>query len=282
MATIVPITNQCNQNCLFCAAKGRDDNVNLDGIYRCIDQEKSLVVISGGEPTLSRDLFTILRYAKNRSLNIELQTNGATLSYFDLAKKLAEAKIDLFNINFPSHLEKLTDKITRTTNFFKERVKGVKNLQELGANIRITHVVNSLTYEYLCEFVEYVKKQFKSINYIQFSFIKILGSARKNPHTIPKYENVKGPLLKALRKCQKYKINFLVDHIPTCYLPGFEDSHADFRKLKNSGTAEFSLKEKSKIAQCRRCKLKKYCYGVRKDYVELFEEKNAKVIPYFK
>lgn len=274
MPVILPINNVCNQNCLFCSAKGRKDNIDSKSIYNSIDQEKELVVISGGEPTLSKDLFRIIRYVKKRDLNIELQTNGVTLSYFTLAKELVEAKIDLFNINFPSHLKELNDKITQTDSFFDKRVKGFQNLQKLTANIRITHIINSLTYRYLPEFIDYVKRKFENINYVQFSFIKIMGNARKNTWIIPRYEEVKEPLLKTLKKCQNYKIDFLIDHIPICYLQGFEEHHVDFIKLKSGQSSEFSLKEKVKLRKCHKCKFNSCCYGVRKDYIELFKMNN--------
>ena len=51
MATIVPITNKCNQNCLFCSAKDRKDNIQLlylgnfiesKGVFDCIKAMKFL------------------------------------------------------------------------------------------------------------------------------------------------------------------------------------------------------------------------------------------------
>lgn len=282
MATILPIVNHCNQNCLFCAAKGRDDNLALRHIYQCIDREEDSLVISGGEPTLSRDLFKIIKYAQKRDLNIELQTNGITLSYYDLAKKLMEAKIDLFNINFPSHLERLTDKITQTEGFFKRRSEGVKNLQRLKTKIRLTHIINSLNFRYLEEFVDYIKNNFDAIDYIQFSFIKIQGNTKKNLWIVPLYREVQPYLLNALTKCQKYNIDFLVDHIPTCYLPHFEDHHADFRKIKMGIKAEFSGKEKIQLRECKKCILANLCCGVRRDHLRLFRKENIILRPQYK
>jgi len=280
MSTILPIIKECNQNCLFCAAKERNDNVSLKHIYQEINRAKSSITISGGEPTLSKNLFIILKYAKDKKLNIELQTNGVTLSYFNLAKKLAQEKIGLFNINFPSHLEKLNDQITQTRGLFPKRIAGIHNLEKLNAQIRITHIINSLNYSHVGEMVDFIKNNFKCIYYIQFSFIKVLGNAKKIPWVVPKHQRVKKTLLKALQKCQEYGIRALVDHIPTCYLPGYEEQQADFEKLKIGERAEFSLEEKIKLKECQKCTLKEYCYGVRKDYLELFGQKNTKVVPY--
>lgn len=280
MAAIIPITTRCNQNCLFCAAQGRRVCAGLSQIFRIIDGEKKLLVISGGEPTLSKDLFKILKYGKKKNLTIELQSNGVTLSYPDLAKKLVDTGVNLFNINFPSHSEELTNILTRTKGFFKKRLSGINNLRKLGAEIRFTHIINSLNLKYLSNFVDYVINNFNDIKYLQFSFIKILGNAKSNIWLIPKYEAVKTHLLEALNKCRKNKIGFIIDHIPTCYLADFKDCHADFIKLKTGTGSEFSLKEKVKLGKCRECGIKQYCYGVRRDYVRLFGVENIGIAPY--
>lgn len=274
MATVLPIINQCNQNCFFCAAGGREDNVGLEYVFQVMDREKESVAISGGEPTLSRNLFKIIEYAKEKKLKIELQTNGVTLSYFELTKKLAKEGVDLFNVNFPSHLEEVTDKITQTKGLLPKRIEGIKNLERVNANIRLTHVINSFNYKHLEDFIDYIKNNFKQIEYIQFSFIKIMGSVCGSEWMVPPYNDVQPYLLNALKKCAKYKIKFLIDHIPICYLPGFEDCHADFQKISEGADTYFSRKEKIKLKECRGCRLGEFCYGVRRDYIETFGKKN--------
>lgn len=249
-------------------------------VFKEIDNAENLVVVSGGEPTLSPNLFKIIDYAKKRGKNVELQTNGATLAYMDLAKKLFQAGIDLFNINTPSHREDLSDKITQTPGFYKKRIKGIKNLEKLGANIRLTHLINSLTHKDLPQYVDWVKKNFKSIKYIQFSFIKIFAAEKETScpvpsHLVPRYEEVEPYLIPALKKCQKYKIDFVIDHIPPCFLGNFANRHIDFIKLKNCAKSELrhSLLEKKKIKICSTCQLKDFCFGPRKDYLKLYKNK---------
>ena len=278
MPTILPIIDDCNQNCLFCSARRRKTNLTLSQIHQIIDKEKDLIVISGGEPLLSKRLFRILEYIKKKNLKIELETNATLLTY-NLAKKLLNSGVDLFNINFPSHRERSTEEITQSKKSFSRRIAAIKILERLKARIRLTHIVNSLNYLYMEEMVEFVKEKFKSISYIQFSFIKILGNALKFTWINPKYEDVELPLLKAFIKCRQLKIDFLVDHVPLCFLPGFESHHADFRKLKEGIGSKYSLNEKVKLKACSACKLEGYCYGVRKDYIELFGEGNILVKP---
>jgi len=278
MATILPITNQCNQNCLFCSAKGRKEEAGKKFFERMLNQIKDGLVISGGEPTLSPDLFWIIKKAKARGLSVELQTNGNTLYYKDLARKLIEAGVDLFNINFPSHLSLINDRVTQTQGFLGKKIEGIKNLEKEGANIRLTHVICALNYKKMEDFVVFVRKNFPKINYIQFSFIKIAGAAKKNPQILVNYQKVHPYLLKALGECQKFKIDFLVDHIPPCYLGSFKNHHIDYQKMSRGEKPKYSLREKLKINECSSCSWFNFCCGIRKDYLKFFGKK-VKVNP---
>jgi MoaA/NifB/PqqE/SkfB family radical SAM enzyme len=275
---ILLITETCNLNCLFCSAKGRNAKINRKTILQQINQCKDGLTISGGEPTLSPDLFWIIEEAKKKNLFVELQTNGITLCYKGLVSKLVKAGVNLFNINFPSHLSLINDKITQTKGLFKNKIEGIKNLQAVGSNIRLTCVVNALNYKDLQDYVIFVKQNFPKIKFLQFSFIKIMGQARKNPQILITYEKVQPFLLRAFKKCQELNIDFITDHIPLCYLDNLVKYHIDYQKIIRGEKPEYSLKEKMKLKECADCRLNSFCYGVRKDYLEFFGKK-TKVKP---
>ena len=274
----LPITEKCNQNCLFCSATGRSANTGKKFFRQIINQSKDRLTVSGGEPTLSPDLFWVIKEAKKKNLFIEFQTNGNTLYYKDLVLKLVKSGVDLFNINFSSHLSPINDKITQTKGLLKNKIIGIKNLQNVGANIRLTCIVNALNYKNLEDYVIFVSQNFPKIKYIQFSFIKIMGNARKNPQILITYEETQPYLLKAFKKCQELNIDFITDHIPLCYLDDFVKYHIDYQKIVSGKESVVSLKEKVKLKQCADCRLNSFCYGVRKDYLEFFGEK-TKVKP---
>ena len=275
---ILPITEKCNLNCLFCSAKGRNAQMERKDMLQMINQSKDGLAISGGETTLSPDLFWVIEEAKKKNIFIELQTNGITLCYKGLALKLVKSGVNLFNINFPSHLPSVNDKITQTKGLFDNKIKGIKNLQDIGANIRLTCVVNAFNYKYLEDYIVFIKKNFPKIKFIQFSFIKIMGGAKDNPQILVTYEKVQPYLLKAFKKCQKLGISFITDHIPLCYIDGFIEHHIDYQKMIRGKKSEYSLEEKIKLKECANCRLNSYCYGVRKDYLNFFGRK-TKVRP---
>lgn len=279
---LLPIIEKCNLNCLFCSAKGRSEKTDLISVQSLLSQARKGLIISGGEPTLSEDLFEIIKEAKNKDLFVELQTNGVNLYYRDLAKQLVEAGVDLFNINLPSHKDSVHDKLTQTNGMLPLKIAGLKNLTALKANVRLTHIINALNYKKLGEFVDFVSNNFSEIKYIQFSFLKIMGAVRSHPETIIPYQTASPYLLNALRKCEQNKISFVIDHIPACYLGDYKKNHIDCLKAdaqKNNGDSSYSLLEKVKLKVCQKCSFSSKCYGVRKDYLEFFG-KDAKVKPF--
>lgn len=275
---ILPITNQCNQNCLFCSAEGRNDQIGRKVFQRAINQTKDSLIISGGEPTLSPDLFWVIKEAKKKNLFVELQTNGITLFYKNLAVRLAKAGIDLFNINFSSHIPLINDQITQTKDLLEKKIEGIKNLQRLKTNVRLTCIVNSLNCKGLENYVVFVKRSFPNIKYIQFSFIKIMGQAKKNHQILINYEKAQPSLLRVFNKCRQLNIDFVVDHIPPCYLGDYRKHHIDYQKISHGEKPKYSLQEKVKLKECHCCNWFSFCYGVRKDYLEFFGRK-TKVKP---
>lgn len=276
--SILPITSQCNQNCLFCSAKGRKDQLGKEFFKRIINQAKGGLAISGGEPTLSKDLFWVIKKAKDKKLFIELQTNGITCCYKKLAIDLVDSGVDLFNINFPSHISSAHDKITQTNGLFDKKIRGIKNLQEQKANFRLTCIINSLNCGNLKDYAVFVNNNFPKVKYIQFSFIKIMGATGENSEILISYEKARPFLLEAFKECQKLNIEFIIDHIPPCYLEEYKNYHIDYQKISSGEKPKYSLQEKVKMLECKHCSLASYCCGVRKDYYGHFGQK-TKVYP---
>ncbi|MEA3306214.1 MAG: radical SAM protein, partial [Elusimicrobiota bacterium] len=120
------LTDKCNQKCLFCSSMGEDRLQTKKEIKHCLINNKNTVSIEGGEPTLSKDLGYWVRTAKNIGVkDIILCTNG---SFFPNKKRvfsLVEDGVTLFNINFPSHIEKVFNLITQTKGQFEKRVSNL-------------------------------------------------------------------------------------------------------------------------------------------------------------
>jgi radical SAM protein with 4Fe4S-binding SPASM domain len=102
-------TNRCNLACRHCYQDSQkrplDDELTLDEKLAVVDQmgraHMPMLAISGGEPTISKDLLPVLRRAKDHGMHLTLATNGTTMTG-DLARQLAQAGLRYVEISLDS------------------------------------------------------------------------------------------------------------------------------------------------------------------------------------
>jgi MoaA/NifB/PqqE/SkfB family radical SAM enzyme len=276
MVQIIRIAGRCNQNCIFCCqTQNRNSkDVGSEELFNkyvnMIRSEKKHVILSGSETTLYPRIFDLISFAKENCDYVELQSNGITFSYKTWAKKFFDFGIDEFNINFPSHIKKTAATITRTENSFEKRLEGVKNLSELGANIRLTYVITSLNYMEMPGFVSFINSLFSNITVI-FTYLQNAGNAKNNLFLFKSYSEISSYLNKALDIRNEKHNTFLAEGIPACFLKEHKEKIVDFRK-KESNTNFFPIISR-KIAACIDCKENQFCQGIPRYYLDIYDEK---------
>lgn len=274
---LVPINNVCNQKCNFCSAEYRmiwNKPIPIKDIFKQILEKDNYIQISWWEPLLNPDLFKILYFTKKNKSRafIEFQSNGVFLLKNNNLDKLQKFWINLYNINYPCHIEKINDDIVWIKWSLKSREEAMKEIISRWLNLRVNIIINTVNLSFIPDIVEHINNNFKWLERIQFSFTKAMWAADKNEEVVPRYEDTKIFLIQALLKCKKYNIKADVDHIPICFLWDFYENHVDYYKIKNWEKWVF-LEEKNYVEKCKSCDKKDYCSGYRKDYLEIYPEK---------
>ncbi len=273
---LIHLFRKCNQHCVFCSwpqEEGRGGDADMRGwLKEMASMPPGLVQISGGEPLLAGayNLCLLLAAARKLGSKAELQTNAlaaADMPAVDLVKivRALNAAGGYFNVNFPASSPETDFKITRASGGFNKRLAGVRRLIKAGAEVRLTHVVNSLNYRALPAFAAFAAKKLKGAGWIQFSYIKGVGRA-EGSRFLPKYGAVRPYLEKALAAAGKNNIHCEVDHIPPCFLGEFYRLNVDMAKMKGKVKGPH-LQEKKHVPACRGCRFFKLCPGPRKDYI---------------
>ena len=146
------ITDVCNFKCGYCLPNGyqvdKSDNrkfLHLEEIKRLAKVFSRLGVskirLTGGEPTVRRDFFDVIKILKNEAeiKKVVITTNGYHLD--KKAKKLVESGINGVNISIDSLDRNIFRNITGHDRL-PEILIGIKNLQELNFdNIKINAVL---------------------------------------------------------------------------------------------------------------------------------------------
>ena len=97
ISCVVFVTN-CNMNCYYCHNKHLLNNnqkelINENEIFDFLQTRKGFidaVVISGGEPTLQKDLIEFIKKIKSLNYKVKLDTNGTN---FEVVKSLIEQNL---------------------------------------------------------------------------------------------------------------------------------------------------------------------------------------------
>jgi radical SAM domain protein len=129
----------------------------------CIDEalqknKIEMVLVSGGEPTLYKDLPEIFNYIHESGLKIGILSNSLRFADEIFCRSFIDSVGCDFELTtaFHSHLAEEHDRITGIKGSFEKSLKGVYNLINAGVNVTIKHVINGISYKKLPEFVEWI------------------------------------------------------------------------------------------------------------------------------
>jgi radical SAM protein with 4Fe4S-binding SPASM domain len=138
------ITTRCNLNCIHCYASSVDSTKNelttAEG-KRLLEQIAAvrkirMIVITGGEPLLRKDIFELIEYAGKLGFYIIFSTNGTLLTP-EMAKDLAKLGVANFSISLDGFTEQCHETIRRKTGSFKAALEGIKAAAQTGACLQV-------------------------------------------------------------------------------------------------------------------------------------------------
>ena len=146
------ITDVCNFKCGYCLPNGYQVDKSDKGKFLHLDEIKRLskvfsnlgvqkIRITGGEPTVRKDFFDIVKTLKNEAgiKKVVITTNGYHLD--DKAKMLVDSGLNGINISIDS-LDRNTFKTITGHDRLPEILRGIKNLQDLNFdNIKVNAVL---------------------------------------------------------------------------------------------------------------------------------------------
>lgn len=145
---LIEVTDKCNMCCNTCYARsGKGKDKDFETLKKMIDfaadaegGRGEVLQISGGEPTLHKDIIEIIEYARERFQYVMLNTNGIRIAEdIDFVKELSKFKgrFEIY-LQFDSFEDEVY-KIIRGRELKSIKERAVSNLQEY--NIPVTLVM---------------------------------------------------------------------------------------------------------------------------------------------
>src|SRR4030043_584946 len=141
------ITRRCNLRCVHCRSasefevKGHPD-FSTDEAFRIIDDivsyAKPVIVLSGGEPLVRKDVFEIAEYGSEKGLRMCLATNG-TLVTDDICKKIKNSGIKIVSLSLDGSEEAVHDNFRNQKGAFGGTINAARLFKKYG----IEFIINS-------------------------------------------------------------------------------------------------------------------------------------------
>ena len=145
--TLLEITKRCNMNCTFCFAEPNGAKDPSAGTVKAwIDDlvvpGKTLLQLSGGEPTVRDDLPEIIAYAKQAGCKyVQLNSNGLRLAEDEaFVKKLSEAGLSFVFMQFDGVTDEVYEKLRRRP-MLEVKKKAIENCGRYGIGVTLVPVI---------------------------------------------------------------------------------------------------------------------------------------------
>ena len=145
-------TNRCNQKCIFCPRN--EDNysvplgdMSLENFKNILKQIPTLtdIQINGlGEPLLNKDIFAMIKWAKNKKNTVTMNSNVA-LADEKKAKELIESGLDVLKISMDSTNQKVYRSLRHgELNQVTQGIKNIVNARKRANSIKPSIWFNSI------------------------------------------------------------------------------------------------------------------------------------------
>jgi len=207
------VTKECNLNCLHCISSvGNKRELNEKSALNVIDVLKDWgckeIYFTGGEPLVRRDIFNVLRKAKENKMKVGLLSNGTLISNKNI--KQIKNYTDEVGISLDGASAKINDLI-RGRRTFGKIINAIHLVKK--------HKIPVTLYITLCKLnindFENILRMAKSlkVNNIRVNEISLRGRAYKNKKVLrfskQEKSNLKGYLLSVLKEFDYKDKDFL-------------------------------------------------------------------------
>lgn len=285
----------CNDACIHCVVDDFRDALRAKGLHQdkttrqFIDElseargRADTVVLTGGEPTIRRDLVDIVRHARSLGYRILVQSNGRRFSDPSFVDALVAASDMTFCIALHGPTAEVHDAVTRRGGAFEETVAGIGNLLARRQAVTGKIVLSRVNTPHLVETVELFHAL--GVRYVSIAYPHALGMARKMwDEVVPRYVDVLPFLHRALDAVHRLGMSADAETFTYCHMEGYEHFISEIQQqletyveLQQYGCDDAVLDWsvvrrdiKRKFPPCRACRFDAICEGPWTEYAERY------------
>lgn len=284
MKALIKVGYGCNENCTFChTLEFRDLNGEAADVHRKIDRAKalghSMVVLSGGEPTIRPELYEWAAHAARLGMGFGLVTNGLLFAYPEVLERLLGLRLEYVYMSLHGGTPEVHNRVVRADTF-GAAMRALANLSGKGLDLTVNAVLVKQNVDELLPLVDAVAP-FPDAT-LKFSMLQPKGGGKALFDALtPRVAHVAGRVREAIAHGLAKGLprsRFAHDGLPFCLLPGLEDRYDDLRTHRFATMVEvdepdfYPVDDVAKVqpAPCEGCALRGACPGLYRGYQEAF------------
>lgn len=287
MKALIKVGYGCNDHCSFCHTLDvRHVDAEATEVHEKIVRAKalghSMVVLSGGEPTIRPELLAWATHVARLGMDFGLVTNGRMLSYPALVEKLLARRLRYVYLSLHGGTAKVHDLMVRSE-AFEQTYGAIGVLSGRGLDLTVNCVITKHNVEHLRGLVDSLLPYPDAI--VKMSMVEPKGGGDALfEHLMPRVAHVAERVKDAIAYGRAAVGDgpgprFAHGAIPLCLMGGFEDAFDDlkthrFRTMIEVGEPDFypvdDLNKVQPDETCRGCSQSGPCPGLYRGYHEVF------------
>ena len=278
----IGIIYQCNQTCTFCQLAEMNTHIPPERVFAALDASRrrgaTRVIITGGEPTMCRDLVAYIEYAREHGFTtIEMQTNATLLDKSERAARLHTAGLTDAQVSLHGPDSDISDRLTAAPGTHRRTLAGIGNLLDAGVRVLLNHLVFRDNSHLLLDYVDMVERRWgRHRERLILQFHTPLNEFARIEHArrhIARYTDYAPLLLRAIDKARSlgYRVQDLGDPtgIPALCVLGADSEYLGpiLSQRSKPRLHRWESQWVARVAACDSCDLTEACMGVPKSYL---------------
>lgn len=158
------VTRSCNLACSHCRASSKfgtyPNELSTEECFKLIDEivsfAKPVIILTGGEPLLRKDIFEIIRYGKKKGLTMVMAPNGTLLNDENI-KKIIDSGIKRISVSLDGPDAASHDDLRQVPGAFKQACEGINRAKKSGLEFQINSTITKRNIQLLPQIISLVK-----------------------------------------------------------------------------------------------------------------------------
>jgi AdoMet-dependent heme synthase len=147
-------------------------------IDRLADFGSPILIFTGGDPMMRRDLFELITYAADKGLRCSLTPTATALPTPERLKKAQEAGIRRIALSLDAPRPEIHDDFRQVQGSWERTMKILHNAQTIGLSVQVNTTVTSFNVDLLPDMVPFIAE----VGAVQWSVFFLVPTGRAQAH----------------------------------------------------------------------------------------------------